>query len=329
VSVTDPIDCCLLQQRCGSRVGHRPRFGVGTRSTHAHFSVETQSFTCLHFEVETRPWLRSAFWRNNATFAFNERTRPLRESVFGFETRPSRLTWDSRFEILSLVIFRQPTELPPKFSKLHGWLERISEHFETSCWLGPSWFGLTICWSILRLILSRSWSSWVYCWTTWSLKEDHHKYLEMQSRTSLWFAWLSVYCWTDWVVDLFYQCTVEPLQKRGHSSCVGENMTLIWYATVVFCVFGRNPHKDVSQLIVTFKTRGLRWRVSYTLFAWNMGFPSAVLSSDWASRSAPRILAIEWPIKDPSFSEVKSFLLSSSINLASRLKASSFRTQSL
>jgi len=39
---------------------------------------------------------------------------------------------------LSLVIFRQPTELPPKFSKLCSWLGQISEYW-ASCWFGLPW----------------------------------------------------------------------------------------------------------------------------------------------------------------------------------------------
>jgi len=40
VCVIHPVKCCLLQQKCGSRVGRGPRFGIGTRSSQARVSVE-------------------------------------------------------------------------------------------------------------------------------------------------------------------------------------------------------------------------------------------------------------------------------------------------
>ena len=58
--------------------------------------------------------------------------------------------------------------------------------------------------------------------------EDRHNYLETHSRMFLSLIWLLVYYWTSWIVDLFFQCTVELLQKWRHSSCWREDAALIW-----------------------------------------------------------------------------------------------------
>ena len=51
--VIDLVYYCLLQQKYGYRVGRKPHFGVGTRSSQARVGVEMQNFTGLLFEVET------------------------------------------------------------------------------------------------------------------------------------------------------------------------------------------------------------------------------------------------------------------------------------
>jgi len=50
------------------------------------------------------------------------------------KTRPSH--WSEVRVWWSLVIFRQPTEHPPKFSILRGWLGQISKYFELQLILG-------------------------------------------------------------------------------------------------------------------------------------------------------------------------------------------------
>ena len=79
---------------------------------------------------------------------------------------------------LSSVIFRQFTELPSKFSKLRGWLGRVSKYFGLSFWQQALKTGPTIFWDILSLIFSGFWSSWVYCWTLWS----HQRWSSWASR---------------------------------------------------------------------------------------------------------------------------------------------------
>ena len=172
-----------------------------------------------------------------------------------------------RFKILSSLIFRQLIWPPSKFSKpVHviDW-EGLSKYFELHVDLSFSdWTGNLL--SILSLILFGLWSSWVYCWTAWSPREDHHKYPEMQFRTILWFI---CQCVVEPVESsIFLLVIVELMQKWEHTPCVWENMTLIWYVTVTFCVFGRDPHqwRRDPHLIVVFETRRLCWRVLDSFF---------------------------------------------------------------
>jgi len=71
--------------------------------------------------------------------------------------------WILLSDVLSLVIFRQSIELPPKFSKLCCWLGQVSKHFRLFFWQQALKTRLAIFWDTLSSVLSRSWSSWVYC----------------------------------------------------------------------------------------------------------------------------------------------------------------------
>ena len=59
---------------------------------------------------------------------------------------------------LSLMIFAQPRESPPKFLILRGLLERISEYFGLHVDLGLSMVGLAVFLDALSLIPSGFWS---------------------------------------------------------------------------------------------------------------------------------------------------------------------------
>ena len=144
VGMIDPVDCYLIQQKCECHTGLEPRCWVehGARRLALVLKRKTSqafvwSWNATLIEVcvlkrqhDLRVLMKNtalAFCWCNARFTFK------------VETRPSRLTWDSHFEVLSLVIFRQRTKLPPKFSKPNDWLRRIFKIFWTSTWLGSSW----------------------------------------------------------------------------------------------------------------------------------------------------------------------------------------------
>ena len=136
--VMDLVNCCLLQQKHGSYIRHDSCVRVGAQSSQAHVNVEMHSFTGLHFEVEKRPWLSSSLKETTRPMCLMKKNSlhvSLRNARFalGVETRPSYFVWDPHF-LFSLIfwqpiIFWQPRELPLKFTKLYGWLGRISEHF--------------------------------------------------------------------------------------------------------------------------------------------------------------------------------------------------------
>jgi len=55
VGVIDPVNYCLLQQKHGSHVRHKPHFGVGTRGSQARVSVETQSLQACVLTLKHDP----------------------------------------------------------------------------------------------------------------------------------------------------------------------------------------------------------------------------------------------------------------------------------
>jgi len=153
-------------------------------------ALKIRSYLDSHLSWNTK-LLRLAFWWStrlprlmlNATFAspawwsptfgWNTTLVSILKSAFKLKCDP-RSPMRPAFAIVSLVIFRQPTEPPLKFTKFHGWLGRI---YIILIWAFViEW---TIIWSIQNLILSGFWSLWVYCWTTWIPREDHRKYLEL------------------------------------------------------------------------------------------------------------------------------------------------------
>ena len=102
------------------------------------------------------------------------------------ETLPSRWSEARIVRTCLLMIFRQPTELPPKFLTLRDWLGWISEYFRLHVNFRLPMIGLAIFRDALSLILSGFWSSWVYCWTAWSLQVRlSWVFLETQSITCM------------------------------------------------------------------------------------------------------------------------------------------------
>jgi len=69
---------------------------------------------------------------------------------------------------LSSLIFRQPTKPPPSFQNLmidwKGFWNTLDFILILTFVIGLATF-----WNALSLILFEFWSSWVYCWTVWSL----------------------------------------------------------------------------------------------------------------------------------------------------------------
>jgi len=127
------VGSVLLLKRRAHRLAFELRRGIGWGS-HLNWNAELaevwvgiQSWLQLVFAVGTQSWLRSAFAIWNAELA---------------EVRVCSWMWGPHFVLkrdlrvgmrfapkdLSSIKIRQPTELPPKFSKLRG--RRFSKYFE-------------------------------------------------------------------------------------------------------------------------------------------------------------------------------------------------------
>jgi len=119
--------------------------------------------------------------------------------------------WTLLFDYLSSVIFRQPTEPPPKFSIFRGWLGRILKYFRL--WLKSyfSWLD----WQLFEIL-------WAWSYLKYSLREctvkpfevirgDRRECLDTQSRPPQCSELVLVYCWT-----------------RGKQSSACANVLLNW-----------------------------------------------------------------------------------------------------
>jgi len=202
------------------------------------------------------------------------------------------LIWDT---------FWHPTEPPPKFW-IRGWLRRISKYSRLL---------------VTVLEISCSCRDSDLCKCTVKITSKH------QSRSSkstagtfskLWYVYQCTF-WASWIVWFFspVYCqtivrarhqSVNPLCLLGlkHTSCVWENATLMWNATVTFYDFGRDFHLWRCELhLVVLKRDGKCWKVPNVILVWEgRGFPKhRVLSTDWAPRFASRIPDIKWYIKRP------------------------------
>ena len=240
-----------------------------------------------------------------------------------------RFTYDD----LSLVIFEQPTELPPKFLKLRSCLEQISKHFGLQLILGShNWTdNLLRCpeldpvWILLFL------SVLLNC-----LKPPGKiitSVLETQSSTchELWFDYMCTIETVELSVT-FSSILLNWLQKQGHTLCMWENTTLIdmvvarWLSAslnevetrlsiametrLLIVVETRLSIVVETRLSITFETRLSKCEDRVRYFQMRMQAPRWMrVSLELSLRYAPRISATERPIKDLGLSTVNSLWL--------------------
>jgi len=175
-----------LQQKYESRIGHGPCSFV-RRGAHRLLRIapegEHRAYV-LAFDVKHRDTgSRLMSSANAASSVWTRFSRFLHDEICILVEIPLlHLTWDPRLswewpscllrpasKALSSMIFRQTTEFRPKFSNPVV----NCEGFQNTLDFILTWtfvIGQTIFWSAWSLILSKFWSSWVYCWTTWSLQ---------------------------------------------------------------------------------------------------------------------------------------------------------------
>ena len=160
------MECGVFQTRVRRGVYSDPRlkslFSLGTRGPRWKWNAE---FFKLAWDAEftqTRVW----------SLCF-----PLGRKVPVLVERDLRVEVRFASNDLSLVIFRQPTELSPKFLKLHSWLGQILNHFGLQLISGFPWLD----WQSFEMV-------WAWFYLDCNLhectielleasKKDHHKCL--------------------------------------------------------------------------------------------------------------------------------------------------------